>query len=177
MLLYLQDLKKHIADFNSANKKRSEESKKKEKEKLDAIPKMTPSEKTALLDAVALNRGVHLYGVFPYALQLVPALLPTRLATIFRKALVDKPLEEIRTVAEDVFEEIMSCEIQQSVEVERLTRNQRKSPMWGQMRVGRCTASVAHLICHTTNFDDPSKSLIKRICFPAKRYTNAPSLR
>ena len=51
--------------------------------------------------------------------------------------------------------------------LELLTTEQSNSVTWNQFRVGRITSSVVHRVLRT-DFNHPSKSLIKTICCPAK---------
>ena len=50
--------------------------------------------------------------------------------------------------------------------VDERTLKQSGSTHWYETRVGRITASTAHCVLHT-GMNNPSKSLIKKICGPA----------
>lgn len=150
---------------------------KKEKEELDKIPKMNETEKCLLREALLKNKAVQLYGEPDYADHFVPPLLPVRLSSIFKPSLHGKPIEEVRAEAKDIFEDIMPLTEKQAADVEILTRNQRDNRAWKEIRAGLCTGSVSHLITRVRDIDNPPKSLIKKICFPAKSYANVPALR
>lgn len=49
--------------------------------------------------------------------------------------------------------------------IDNATKLQSLSPVWQDVRCGRITASVAHEVLHT-NIEQPSLSLIKKICNP-----------
>ena len=56
--------------------------------------------------------------------------------------------------------------------VENATRNQSQSEMWYTQRVVRITASKFKVACYT-NQENPSKSLIKMVCYPeSHRFTS-----
>ena len=58
--------------------------------------------------------------------------------------------------------------------VQKSTILQSNSLLWNKLRIGRITASSAHDVLHTC-FENPSTSLIKRICMEGKKL-NVPSL-
>jgi putative phage-type endonuclease len=59
----------------------------------------------------------------------------------------------------------ITCDAQQKDAVENVTREQSLSKFWNTFRAGRVTASQAKAVC-TSDPNDPSSSLIKRICYP-----------
>ena len=62
---------------------------------------------------------------------------------------------------------------QQIIMVEQETRKQSKSKLWYKQRAGRITASKLKDITRT-NPENPSKPLIKSICYPESyRFSNA----
>lgn len=57
--------------------------------------------------------------------------------------------------------------------VETSTRKQSEEKLWYEFRAGRVTASKMKAVCHT-DFTNPSKSLIKSVCYPARnKFTTA----
>ena len=60
--------------------------------------------------------------------------------------------------------------------IEKSTRSQSDSLTWHQLRTGRITASVAHQVLHT-DMDNPSKSLILKICMLTKNIKSSAILR
>ena len=138
---------------------------------------MNEAEKLLFREALLKNRAVQLYGEPEYADNFVPPLLPIRLNSIYKPSLHGKPIEEIRAEAKDIFEDIMPLTEKQAADIELVTRNQRNSTAWREIRAGLCTGSVSHLITRVRDIDNPPKSLIKKICFIAKSYSNVPALR
>ncbi|KAM7310280.1 hypothetical protein ISCGN_007193 [Ixodes scapularis] len=60
--------------------------------------------------------------------------------------------------------------------IEQRTRLQSESRSWLKHRGGRITASNLQSVCHTS-LEDPSRSLLKRICYPEKKRFSAPATR
>lgn len=59
--------------------------------------------------------------------------------------------------------------------IEKSTRAQSDCLAWHQLRTGRITASIAHQVLHT-DMDNPSKSLILKICMRDKKINTPPIL-
>ncbi|CAC5376473.1 unnamed protein product [Mytilus coruscus] len=55
------------------------------------------------------------------------------------------------------------------------TTSQSSSMTWYDQRVGRITSSTVHNVLHTT-LENPSTSLLKKICDPAPKPLNVPSV-
>ena len=81
------------------------------------------------------------------------------------KAALQKP--QLIAVCEDVFETIKVTS-EEAENCERITKDQANSKLWFSFRIGRITASRAKRVCRTT-VDNPSKSLVKDICYPISR--------
>ena len=105
--------------------------------------------------------------VSPYNKDYVPKEpttdLPNILIGLYSEQLSNLSFSELLNKADEIFRE-MSCSKEQSVNVEKSTREQRNSSVWTKMRTGRITASNFNQICHT-NPAKPSLSLIKQICY------------
>ena len=59
--------------------------------------------------------------------------------------------------------------------IEKSTRSQSDSLVWHQLRTGRITSSVAHQVLHT-DMNNPSKSLILKICMLNQKINTPPIL-
>lgn len=59
--------------------------------------------------------------------------------------------------------------------LEQATRNQADSLVWHQHRIGRITGSVIYSLAHTSK-QNPSKSLIKKICYQNTGKINTPAI-
>ena len=70
---------------------------------------------------------------------------------------------------ESLFEHCKSLKLSllagEILEVERQTRKQSLSKTWYDQRAGRITASIMHIVVHTS-LCSPSLSLVKTICYP-----------
>lgn len=71
--------------------------------------------------------------------------------------------KELVSKSKEVFQRMTVTE-QQAILIEKAARNQSKSQVWHQTRMGRITASNFHRACHT-NPASPSVSLIKTVCY------------
>ena len=65
---------------------------------------------------------------------------------------------------EDVFQNV-TVTAEEALNCEKVTRQQANSKQWFNFRVGRVTASRAKRVCRSS-LENPSKSLIKEICYP-----------
>lgn len=99
-----------------------------------------------------------------------PAGLPKPLTNLFNEDYIDLSLDELQVKCEAV---TLNITEEEARNVELQTRNQSSSSVWFEQRSGRITASQLHAVCHT-NPENPSKSLIKRICYPgAYKFSSA----
>ncbi|XP_046845617.1 uncharacterized protein LOC124439435 [Xenia sp. Carnegie-2017] len=81
--------------------------------------------------------------------------------------------EELISKSKEVMETIKINQ-QQADMIEKATRNQSKSQIWHQMRMGRITASNFHRACRT-NPETPSLSLVKDVCYGSQFKSDATS--
>jgi len=84
------------------------------------------------------------------------------LTSLFKPEHQNLSLAELLALAEET---TISITESQSQAIELETREQSKSRVWFEQRAGRITASRLKSACHT-NITDPSKSLIRQICYP-----------
>ena len=89
--------------------------------------------------------------------------LPKTLNGLFSEELTTLTFSVLLVKAKEVFSSL-TCTKEQTVVVKELTREQRNTALWREMRTGRITASIFHQASHT-NVSKPSKSLIKQICY------------
>ena len=133
-----------------------------------AIPEPTTDELAELwktLDESSGNPGI--LAIVPgYCQKFIPSILsdkfPILLPGLRKPECFTMPLHDLVKEGEGLDLSITDTEINN---VEKTTQGQSFSKKWFQFRAGRITASKMKSVCHT-NPENPSKSLIKQICFP-----------
>ena len=140
------------------------------------LPTVEPPTKTDL-DALYLN--LRQAGTKPAILSLVP-----QYAKLYRPKVLDKKCPQILSdlyceekaalqkpqliaACEDIFESI-ELTSEEAENCGNLTKDQANSKMWFRFRTGRITASRVKRVCRTS-INNPSKSLVKDICYPISR--------
>ncbi|KAH3717963.1 uncharacterized protein LOC127855462 [Dreissena polymorpha] len=78
--------------------------------------------------------------------------------------------EEIRDKCCSIFPNICVTD-EEVINCEKLTKEQSYSNIWFDLRAGRITASNMKAVCRTDE-SNPSKSLIKKICYPHDKFSN-----
>lgn len=129
-------------------------------------------------ELASLFTSLHATGKRPALLSLVPgyaekyrpkALLakyPQVLTELYDETHAADSPSKLKEHAERVFNDL-KVSAEEASNCEMNTRNQSKCKEWYSFRTGRLTASRMKAICKTS-LDNPSKSLIKNICYPAK---------
>lgn len=109
----------------------------------------------------------------PYHKEFIPksSILPKPVLEYRTPETLQLPAKELEELCQDFqLEELTPSQVQA---VERATRSQSASRIWFRQRAGRITASKLKQVLRT-NPQQPSKSLIKAICYPeAYRFTSA----
>ncbi|XP_076308585.1 uncharacterized protein LOC143224004 [Tachypleus tridentatus] len=133
-----------------------------------ACPPMTEEEVEACYLAIQ-NTGVKsgfLSLTKDYARHYVPAAvsvpLPQPLTLLRRHNPIS--VEELNQVCDDIFTSL-TISVEEATALEKLTRQQWKSRLWYDHRAGRITPSKFKAACRTS-VANPSKSLLKQICYP-----------
>lgn len=109
----------------------------------------------------------------PYHKEFIPksSMLPKTVLEYRTPETLQLPPTELGKLCQHFqLEELSPSQVQA---VERVTRSQSASRIWFRQRAGRITASKLKQVLNT-NPHEPSKSLIKAICYPeAYRFTTA----
>ena len=104
--------------------------------------------------------------IAPYSDEYVPkssvGTFPMPLKSLQQPLYTEMQYHELLVVCETVSLEVTE---EMSELVEKETRSQSKSNLWYKYRAGRITSSCMKAVCHTDS-TNPSKSLIKSICYP-----------
>lgn len=100
------------------------------------------------------------------------AVYPVNLTKIYNEDLRKRSYDEI--LFSCGFVDLSVSETQIS-HLEHVTRKQYKSKLWFDFRAGRITASLFYDACHTSQ-QNPSKSLLSKICYPMKTKFSSPAL-
>ena len=102
--------------------------------------------------------------------------LPPNMRALYQQELATVSEEELTAACQSVHS-ATKYTTEELLYIEECTRNQSKSAAWfDQKRIGRITWSIAHQVLHTS-IDNPSKSIIKKICQNACRSKiNSPAL-
>ncbi|MEQ2222305.1 hypothetical protein ILYODFUR_024828 [Ilyodon furcidens] len=118
-------------------------------------------------------RSAALIAREPYHKECIPksSMLPKTILEYRTAETLQLPSKELEELCQEFqLEELTLSEVQA---VERATRGQSASRIWFKQRAGRITASKLKQVLKT-NSQQPSKSLIKAICYPeAYRFTTA----
>ncbi|KAK7886436.1 hypothetical protein WMY93_026057 [Mugilogobius chulae] len=118
-------------------------------------------------------RSAALMAREPYHKEFIPtsSMLPKTIFEYRTPETLQLPPKELGELCQDFqLEELTFSQVQA---VERATRSQSASRIWFRQRAGRITASKLKQVLKT-NPQQPSKSLIKAICYPeAYRFTTA----
>lgn len=94
------------------------------------------------------------------------------LAKLYQEDRLKKSLKDIQHLAENVILDISHAE---AMSVEENTKLQSKSKLWFQYRAGRITASNMKAAL-STKLEAPSISVIKSICYPARKMINSKAI-
>lgn len=132
-----------------------------------------PPNKATDEEVANLFHQLSMAGTKPAILSLVPGYsdgykpsemchLAPPLTSLFKPENQNLSLAELLVLAENT---MVSLTEKQCRAIESDTKDQSKSRVWFEQRAGRITASRLRSACHT-NFANPSKSLIKQICYP-----------
>ena len=169
-------------DFTSAKTK-----KKKLDSALDGLDvtetqaKQKPQRRRVTIDdevAKVFLENISKSGTKPACLSLVPGYhkayipksvdtsLPTPLTNLYGENFADMSLDDLKKESSTVE---IALEDEQCKRVEKETRQQAGSNLWYTHRAGRITASKLRAAVHT-NPDNPSRSLIKSICYPKEHH-------
>ena len=159
------------------------------KTKFNSFPatstKSTSEEENVFLTELAASQRqpIILHTFSDYCQQFIPKFVPPSRAAIppSLRGLFSSQNSEIVSDEMDALVKTTMEKIEVSAAtidyIYNVTKKQSKSTIWHEMRTGRITASVAHDVLHT-NMENPSKSLILRICQESKlKTTKVPSLR
>lgn len=118
-------------------------------------------------------RSAALMAREPYHKEFIPksSMLPKTVLEYRTPETLQLPPTELGKLCQHFqLEELSPSQVQA---VERVTRSQSASRIWFRQRAGRITASKLKQVLNT-NPHEPSKSLIKAICYPeAYRFTTA----
>ncbi|CAL8302782.1 unnamed protein product [Arctogadus glacialis] len=109
----------------------------------------------------------------PYYKDFIPisSMLPKTLLEYRTPETLQLPPKDLEKLCQDFQQEELTLSQVQSVE--RATRNQSASIIWFRQRAGRITASKLKQVLKT-NPQQPSKRLIKAVCYPEElRFTTA----
>ncbi|XP_052806677.1 uncharacterized protein LOC128235930 [Mya arenaria] len=116
--------------------------------------------------SVLKSKPAVLSVIEPYAADYVPTCekrdFPLILSELKDPDMIGEPLCTVQSKCKNIR---VSCSKEQSENVEVETRLQSKSKLWNQFRAGRITASNMRSVVFTDP-DKPSKSLVKKICYP-----------
>ena len=119
----------------------------------------------AKLSMCGTSPGI-LFLVPPYSDNYVPKSLtytfPTPLTEFYNPNLIDAEFDDLRSACDAVF---ITLTEEMSLAIEAATRSQAKCKLWYKYRSGRVTASRMKAVCSTA-IENPSRSLIKSICYP-----------
>lgn len=135
------------------------------------VNKATASELEAFYEGLnSCSKKAGILRVIPkYAMEYRPRSLDTPTQTLSElydpdaHKLNEKELDE---KCRDIFAKVRISS-QEAAKVELETRNQCQNRKWFQLRIGRITSSVMKEACRT-RVDNPSLSLIKKICYRNK---------
>ena len=128
----------------------------------------TSDELTQLFSALSITGPkVAVLSVVPeYSDVYVPkttlSTFPQPIASLYKLEYVSLGYQCLLDVCKDV---TLTVTHEMAEQVELQTRQQANSKLWFKYRAGRVTASNMKAVCHTDS-TKPSKSLIKRICYP-----------
>ena len=100
--------------------------------------------------------------------------LPKNLSLLYNVSNKQLTEDELNQKCNDTIQNL-SVKIEEAEFLEESTRNQADNLVWHQQRVGRITGSTIYSFAHTS-VDNPSKSLIKKICSFSSCGINTPSL-
>lgn len=100
--------------------------------------------------------------------------LPKPLTSLFNDSNKQLTPQELENKYEATFNNLKATD-EECEYLKKSTINQSNSLTWHEQRVGRITASVANDVLHTS-VDNPSQSLVKKICYQNKKQINVPSL-
>ena len=89
---------------------------------------------------------------------------PQPITSLHKSEYVELEYHDLLDVCQSTFDALTITE-EMAEQVELEIRQQAKSNLWYKFRAGRITASNMKAVCRT-NSANPSKSLIKRICYP-----------
>ena len=99
-----------------------------------------------------------------YTSALLDSKYPTVLSELYNEESGSLLRGELIPKCEDVFENVTVTAVE-ALNCEKVTRQQANSKQWFNFRVGRVTASRAKRVCRSSP-ENPSKMLIKEICYP-----------
>ena len=92
--------------------------------------------------------------------------LPPLMTSLYDSKYLEMPYHDPLSVCENVFDELKgTITEEQSVALEKKTRDQASCKEWFRHRAGRVTASRFKAAC-CTNYIQSALSLIKPICYP-----------
>ena len=89
---------------------------------------------------------------------------------MYDECFFNKSYQELSDICDAKFTEINVTE-EQAVHIELMTRQQSRSPLWHQLRMGRITAPRAHAVMHT-DLQNPALSIIKGITTKLNPFTS-----
>ena len=122
---------------------------------------------TLFKDLSDAGNPVILSIVQPYCEKFVPQsldCLPKPLTDLFDETLLDVSYPELLEKSHETFTKL-KITAEYANMLEKATKSQSNSTLWFRHRAGRITASRFKAAAHT-NIAEPSKSLIRAICYP-----------
>ena len=92
--------------------------------------------------------------------------IPT-LKNLFDRAFCDLSLKDLRIACRPIFEEKIKISLEDSINIEKMTRGQSSCKTWFHVKIGRIGGSNIHSVM-TTSINNPSLSSIHAICDPLR---------
>lgn len=99
------------------------------------------------------------------------AYAPKLLSNLFENFFQTLQYKYLLMLGENILKKLMKENEQFYDDIEKQTRAQSNSQLWGLIRCGRISGSTFKKICRT-NINNPSKSLIKQIAYPQSIFQN-----
>ena len=93
--------------------------------------------------------------------------MPATMKALECKEMFQSSYDDIKVYSQTLLP-IVALKIEEQMEVESVTRNQSKSPLWHRYRAGRITASNMKSAI-STSITTPSRSVISSICYPGTK--------
>ncbi|XP_067654064.1 uncharacterized protein [Haliotis asinina] len=133
----------------------------------------------SFLHAISADRPSCLAVHSNYSDQYVPVPLqpqfPQVITELFDETMVGIPYNDVLQHCHNILSRLKITS-DKVLAVEAATRTQASSPVWFQFRAGRITASKMKSV-NRTSLSDPSRSLIRHICYPTEVKFSNPATR